>query len=201
MRKIPPPNICGRNLNLLPEISSGNPPFQTLYHCGYDGCASDSLETKTLVRYGLLAWTRVSANFEKVSDEFATRGDTRTLTHSHSETLLAATSHEGGSKLGIFSHHLPITHPSAGSPLLVHRLSLSPPTHPLASFHKWPWLYPPSTPHLTRSALTSPTPRQSELVCGACIGTTQISASLVALLGFIFKRSSLRSFRDMIIIS
>jgi len=49
--------------------------------------------------------------------------------------------------------------------------------------------------------LTSPTPCQSELVCGACIGTAQIGASLVAPIGFIFKRSSLRSFRDMIIIS
>ena len=90
--------------------------------------------------------------------------DTRTKTHSHSETLAAATSHEGGSKLWIFSHHLPITHPSAGSPLLVHHLSSSPPTHPLASFHKWPWLYPPSTPHLTRAAhLPHPSPKRARL--------------------------------------
>jgi len=74
------------------------------------------------------------------------------------------------------------------------------PTHPLASFQNGPGctlLQHPTSPAL----LTSPTPRQSELVCGACIGTAQIGASLVALLGFIFKRSSLRSFRDMIITS
>ena len=52
----------------------------------------------------------------------------------------------------------------------------------------------------SHALLTSPTPRQRVLVCGACIGTAQIGASLVAPLGFIFKRSSLRSLRDMIII-
>jgi len=77
---------------------------------------------------------------------------------------LAATSHKGGSKLWIFSHHLPITHPSAGSPLLVHHLSLSPPTYSLASFHKWPWLYPPATPHLARAAhLPHPSPKRARL--------------------------------------
>jgi len=45
--------------------------------------------------------------------------------------------------------------------------------------------------------LTSPTPCQREFVCGACIGTAQVGASLVAPLEFIFKRSSLRSLRDM----
>jgi len=58
-----------------------------------------------------------------------------------------------------------------------------------------------SSPHPTSPALlTSPTPYQREFVCGACIGTAQIGASLVAPLGFIFKRSSLRSLRDMIIL-
>ena len=77
---------------------------------------------------------------------------------------LAATFYEGGSKLWIFPDHLPITHPSADSPLLVHHLSLSPPTQPLASFHKWPWLYPPSTPHLTRAAhLPHPSPKRARL--------------------------------------
>ena len=37
---------------------------------------------------------------------------------------------------------------------------------------------------------------KSELVCGACIVTTQVGAYLFASLGFIFKQSSLRSFRD-----
>ena len=56
--------------------------------------------------------------------------------------------------------------------------------------------------HPTAHALlTSPIPHQSELVCGARIGTAQIGASLVAPLGFIFKQSSLRSLRDVIIIS
>jgi len=49
--------------------------------------------------------------------------------------------------------------------------------------------------------LTSPTPCQRLLICGACIGTAQVGASLVAPFEFIFKRSSLRSFWDMIIIS
>jgi len=53
----------------------------------------------------------------------------------------------------------------------------------------------------SHALLTSPTPYQSEFVCGACIGTAQVGASLVVPLGFIFKRPSLRSFRDMIIIS
>jgi len=53
----------------------------------------------------------------------------------------------------------------------------------------------------SHALLTSPIPCQRVLVCGACIGTAQIDASLVAPHGFIFKRSSLRSFRDMIIIS
>ena len=55
--------------------------------------------------------------------------------------------------------------------------------------------------HPTSPALlTSPTPCKREFVCGACIGTAQIGASLVVPLGFIFKQSSLRSLRDMIII-
>jgi len=41
---------------------------------------------------------------------------------------------------------------------------------------------------------------KERFVCGACTGTAQIGTSLVAPLGFIFKRSSLRSLRDMIII-
>jgi len=74
------------------------------------------------------------------------------------------------------------------------------PTHPLASLQNGlgcTLLQHPTSPAL----LTSPTPRQSELICGACIGTAQIGISLVAPLGFIFKRSSLHSFRDMIMIS
>jgi len=56
--------------------------------------------------------------------------------------------------------------------------------------------------HPTSPALlTSPTPCQGVLVCGACIGTAQVGASLVAPFECIFKQSSLRSFRDMIIIS
>jgi len=93
----------------------------------------------------------------------------------------------------------PTTHPSAGSPLLVHHLSLSPPTHPFASFHKWPWLYPPSTPHFTRAAhLPHPLPKRVRL-WGVHWHRTDWR-----LLGctprIIFKRSSLRSLRDMIII-
>jgi len=76
----------------------------------------------------------------------------------------------------------------------------APSYHPLTSFQNG--LGCTLLQHSTSPALlTSPTPRQSELVCGACIGTAQIGASLVAPLEFIFKRSSLRSFRDMIIIS
>jgi len=64
-------------------------------------------------------------------------------------------------------------------------------THPLASFQKWPWLYPPSTPHCTRTrAAHLPHPLPREFVCGACIGTAQIGASLVAPIGFILKRCS-----------
>ena len=63
-----------------------------------------------------------------------------------------------------------------------------------------PALLPSPTPDLLPSPTPDPSPDQSELVCGACIGTAQIGASLVAPLGFIFKRSSLRSLRDMIII-
>jgi hypothetical protein len=72
-------------------------------------------------------------------------------------------------------------------------------THPLASFQigiGCTLLQHPTSPAL----ITSPTPRQSELVCGACIGTAQVGASLAVPLGFMFKRSSLRSSRDMIII-
>jgi len=75
-----------------------------------------------------------------------------------------------------------------------------PPTHHLASLQNGlgcTFLQHPTS----RALLTSPTPRQRVFVCGACIGTAQIGASLVAPLGFIFKRSSLRSSRDMIIIS
>jgi len=73
-------------------------------------------------------------------------------------------------------------------------------THPLASLQNGlgcTLLQHPTSPAL----LTSPIPCQSELVCGACIGTAQIGASFFAPLGIIFKRSSLRSFRNMIIIS
>ena len=71
--------------------------------------------------------------------------------------------------------------------------------HPLASFQNdlgWTLLRHTTSPAL----LTSPTPYQREFVCGACIGSAQVGASLVAPLGVIFKRSSLRSSRDMIII-
>ena len=75
------------------------------------------------------------------------------------------------------------------------------PSHtPLGKLSKWPWLYPPSTPHFTRAAhLPHPSPK--ELVYEACIGTAQVGASLVAPLQFILKWSSLRSSRDMIILS
>ena len=55
--------------------------------------------------------------------------------------------------------------------------------------------------HPTSHALpTSPIPRQRELVCGACIGTTQVAASLAAPLNSLFKRSTLRSPRDIILV-
>ena len=72
--------------------------------------------------------------------------------------------------------------------------------HALASFHHslgCTLLQHPTSPAL----LTSPTPCQRVLVCGACIGTAQVGSSFFAPLEFIFRRSSLRSFRDMIIIS
>ena len=70
------------------------------------------------------------------------------------------------------------------------------PTHPLASFQHG--LGCTLLQHPTSHALlTSPTPCQREFVCGACIGTAQVGASLVAPIEFIFKRSSLRSFRDI----
>jgi len=48
--------------------------------------------------------------------------------------------------------------------------------------------------------LTSPTPRRRELACEACIGTAQVGASLAAPLDSLFKRSSLRSPRDTILV-
>ena len=52
----------------------------------------------------------------------------------------------------------------------------------------------------SHALLTSSTPRQRELVCGACIGTTQVAASLAAPLNSLFKRSTLRSPRDIILV-
>jgi len=52
----------------------------------------------------------------------------------------------------------------------------------------------------SHARLTSPTTCHREFVCGTCIGTAQVGASLVAPLGFIFEQSSLRSSRDVIII-
>jgi len=52
----------------------------------------------------------------------------------------------------------------------------------------------------SHALLTSPTPCQRELVCGACIGTAQFGASLAAPLDSLLKQSSLRSLRNMIII-
>jgi len=72
-----------------------------------------------------------------------------------------------------------------------------PPAHPLASLQNG--LGCTLLPHHTSPALlTSPTPHQRELVCGACTVTAQVGTSLVAPLGFIFKRSSLRFSHDMI---
>jgi len=69
--------------------------------------------------------------------------------------------------------------------------------HPLARFQNGPGCT--LLRHLTSQALpTSPTPRQRELVCGACIGTAQVGISLGAPLNSIFKRSSLRCLRDPI---
>jgi len=48
--------------------------------------------------------------------------------------------------------------------------------------------------------LIPPNPCQRELVCGACIGTAQVGAYLAAPLDSLFKRSSLRSLRDIIIV-
>jgi len=100
----------------------------------------------------------------------------------------------------LFTHNPPTIHPGHCSPLLGSCPSW-------LEFLPTPWqaftngLGCTLLQHSTSPALLpSPTPDQSELVCGACIGTAQISASLVAPLGFIFKLSSLRSFRDMIII-
>ena len=52
----------------------------------------------------------------------------------------------------------------------------------------------------SHALLTSPTPCQRELVCGACIGTAQFGASLAAPLDSLLKQSSLRSLCNMIII-
>jgi len=76
-----------------------------------------------------------------------------------------------------------------------------PPPHPLASFQNG--LGCTLLQHPTSAALlASSTPCQREFVCGTCIGNAQVGASLVATLrlGFIFKRSSLRSFCDIVII-
>jgi len=75
------------------------------------------------------------------------------------------------------------------------------PTHPLASFHKWPWLCPPSTPHFTRAAHL-PTPCQRKFVCETCTGTAQVGTSLVTPLNSLFKRSGSRSQapRDIILV-
>jgi len=66
--------------------------------------------------------------------------------------------------------------------------------HPLASFHNGLGCTLPL--HPTSHALsTSPTPRKRELVCGACIGTTQVPW----LHPWIHSSNSLRFLRDMII--
>jgi len=74
--------------------------------------------------------------------------------------------------------------PSKNSTSILKSLS----SQPLASFHNGPGctlLQHPTSPAL----LTPPTPCQREFVCGVCIGTAQVGASLVAPLEFIFKRS------------
>ena len=45
----------------------------------------------------------------------------------------------------------------------------------------------------SHALLTSPTPCQRELICGACIGTAQVGFSLDAPLDFFFKQSTSRS--------
>ena len=52
----------------------------------------------------------------------------------------------------------------------------------------------------SHALLTSPTPCERELVYGACIGTAQVGVSLVAPLDSLFKRSSLRSIHDILIV-
>jgi len=104
-----------------------------------------------------------------------------------------------GVLLGFVSAAIQDGRPYTNIPTTHLQYSQNTPKHPLASFQTGlgcTLLQHPTSPAL----LTSPTPHQSELVCGACIGTAQIGTSLVAPLGFIFKQSSLRSFRDMIII-
>ena len=56
--------------------------------------------------------------------------------------------------------------------------TLTSPTHLLASFQSvlGCTLFQHPTSH---APVTSPTPRQKELVCGACIGTTQVGVSLL----------------------
>ena len=54
--------------------------------------------------------------------------------------------------------------------------------------------------HTTSHALlTSPTPHQGELICGACIGTPHVATSLAAptVVDSLFKRSNLRSCLDI----
>ena len=76
-------------------------------------------------------------------------------------------------------------------------ISLS--SHPLASFQNGlgcTFLQHPAS----HALLTAHTPCKKELVCGACIGTAQVGTSLVAPLDSFFKRSSLRSPRDIIMV-
>ena len=53
---------------------------------------------------------------------------------------------------------------------------------------------------ISHALLTFPTPCQREFVCGVCIGTAQVGASLVAPLDCLFKQSSWRSPRDIILV-
>jgi len=73
----------------------------------------------------------------------------------------------------------------------------SPSCHPLASFQNDLDCTLPlhSTSH---ALLACAAPHQREIVCGACIGTTQVGASLAASLDSLLKQSSVRSLCDAI---
>ena len=80
-----------------------------------------------------------------------------------------------------------------------HTTTFTSATHPLASFQNGLacTLFQQPT---SQALLTSPTNYQREFVCGACINTAQVGALLAAPLDFLFKQSSLRSLRDIMIV-